>query len=406
MTQRRTPWHYTLLTVSAGLALSGNCQAVEYVIDDNDDAQTLVLPETPQSDPFYYYKITGTLSQGREKKLLIMAPHQEGVINSLLKIDLPYLNFNHEARLSLLINASINSTDGTALNIPGVPAASAEFNGNISSIYSGDIIPGIQPSGISVGNLGALSTGEDSQINVQASETDAFGISMLDTIAFTGQGGINVAGGRVNGITAGIMAQSQADTLSMLLGETSDIRVEATGAGGYAYGVYQTHDGSTNEITQRGRIEVTSDDGQATGIVSAGSSITSTTLHHESNGQITVNSPVNATGIEVIHGKEVNLTSDGVITVGGANASARGIVVTDSAKTGITHTGNMNINGREGSAGIYVQQSKNTSDISIQNSGIITLEDYGNGIYIDSQGQSGGTLEIINRETGEIRGGP
>ncbi|EHJ4094862.1 hypothetical protein [Escherichia fergusonii] len=67
MTQRRIPWRYTLLAVSVGLALSGNCQAVEYEILDNKDVQLIALPETPQSAPFYYYALTGTLSQGREK---------------------------------------------------------------------------------------------------------------------------------------------------------------------------------------------------------------------------------------------------------------------------------------------------------------------------------------------------
>ncbi|EHJ4094863.1 hypothetical protein [Escherichia fergusonii] len=330
-----------------------------------------------------------------------MAPHPEGVINSPLDIYLGHLNFNHEARLSLLINTGINSTSGEGLTINGASdvasgSISAEFNGNISIIHNG-IIPGFIKSGIFVSQLGALSTGEDSLIDVQVLDTDAVGIHMAETIAFTGLG--------VNGSTTGILTEDQADTFSMLLGETSDIRVEATGAGGYAYGVYLTHDGSTNEITQRVRIEVTSDDGQATGILSADGPSTSTTLHHEKNGQITVNAPIDATGIEVIHGKEVNLTSDGIITVDSANASARGIVVSSSAKTGITHTGNMNITGQFGSAGIYVQQSKNTSDISVQNSGIITLEDYGNGIYIDSQGQSGGILEITNDVTGQIQGG-
>lgn len=118
---------------------------MEYEILDNKDVQLIALPETPQSDPFYYYEITGTLSQGREKKLLIMAPHPEGVINSPLDIYLGHLNFNPEARLSLLIDTGINSTSGEGLTINGASdvasgSISAEFNGNISIVHSGIIL--------------------------------------------------------------------------------------------------------------------------------------------------------------------------------------------------------------------------------------------------------------------------
>ncbi|EFB2837761.1 autotransporter outer membrane beta-barrel domain-containing protein [Escherichia coli] len=182
----------------------------------------------------------------------------------------------------------------------------------------------------------------------------------------------------------------------MLLDETSNIQVESTGEKRDAYGVYAQQYNSTKELQQLGIIEVTSRSGRATAILSSDNSSTSTTILHDKNGQITVNGDGNAAGIKVNQSKEANLTSRGIITVNSGSGMAQGIAVSESAKTIVTHTGEMTINGKNGSAGIYVQHSKNINDISVKNSGIINLEDYGDGIYIISPVQNDGTLEITN----------
>lgn len=293
MTIKRKPWHYTLLAISVGLALSGNSQAVTYNIQDNDTDESFVASDVDEK-----YVLSGSLSQGQEKDFTITG--QGDKLNNKLNVDWSNsLTLSNNSSLLLRINSDIETTSGSALSLVGYVGdkVAVEINGNISTSYS----DGWATVGTLLDKVASLETTENSQIvfNSTAANSGTYGLELREIYAMTGKGRIEVSSSGEKTDSRGIYTSGTGTLLSMLLDTTSDIQAVTTGAQGNAYGVYLENFDSSQNITQLGHITVSSSGGSAFGIFRSANVDASPDIVNGDTGVITVNASGKATGIDV-----------------------------------------------------------------------------------------------------------